>query len=54
MHAPLTKPQPTPPTSYAIVTLDGKELDRRDTYFGALLRGYSIARMGTFVIEERR
>lgn len=54
MHATASpKPQPTPLTSYAIVTLDGKELETRPTYWTALLRAYAIAKMGSFTIEPR-
>lgn len=56
MHAPLnTEPTQEPaPQRYAIIRLsDGKEMDNRETYWLAMMRAYTIMRMGTFTVEKR-
>jgi hypothetical protein len=55
MHAPAPNPKPdTKEKTFAILTLDGKEVDTAPTRWIGLMRGYLKLGCGNFSVEEKR
>jgi hypothetical protein len=53
----ITKPPPLKPApperEFAILTLEGVEVDVAPTYYLALMRGYQLLKCGRFTVEPK-